>query len=333
MNNPRADLVPDNWRNIRCCVWQREVGAEGTEHFQGYVKFTDKMRFTSVKLLAGLGRAHLERCKGNRKSNLHYCTKPIENCECQHCYKDGEPIAQPIEGPWYYPDKAFFNKATFQGKRNDIVEYVKLITDGATNEVLLDEAPQQYLLFGGQHTQRIRSAMPQAPPVERPVDCEIYWGPTRTGKSSRLRRDFPSGTEWFWVSPAGSQPWFCNYEGQPGLVFDEFDHSWFKWAFIKALLDNASPQTVQTKGGSVPMVAYKFRFSAQDHPKKWYPGVRGKPNSPWLESPLRFRFSLIELMAVRLPDRYVQAPIDLDEPDSSEEVGGFMGQDGVYRRN
>lgn len=51
----------------------KEVGKEGTPHLQGYIKFYRKCRLTALKKLNE--RAHWEKCKGNEKDNVKYCTK------------------------------------------------------------------------------------------------------------------------------------------------------------------------------------------------------------------------------------------------------------------
>lgn len=49
-----------------------EVGDEGTPHLQGYCEFSIKCRPTSHGLTE---RIHWEKCKGNRDSNIKYCSK------------------------------------------------------------------------------------------------------------------------------------------------------------------------------------------------------------------------------------------------------------------
>lgn len=67
---------PTSWlakRGIRYMVWQAEIGACGTEHLQGYVAFTQQLRFAEVKKLCK--RAHWESRKGSHSQAKEYCTK------------------------------------------------------------------------------------------------------------------------------------------------------------------------------------------------------------------------------------------------------------------
>ena len=43
---------------VKYCVYQLEVGAEGTEHFQGYMELSGKHSFKKLHLIPGLERAH-----------------------------------------------------------------------------------------------------------------------------------------------------------------------------------------------------------------------------------------------------------------------------------
>ena len=50
----------------------KEVGESGTPHLQGYIEFNKKVRALSVGLPVGI---HWEKSKGNRTSNIAYCSK------------------------------------------------------------------------------------------------------------------------------------------------------------------------------------------------------------------------------------------------------------------
>ncbi len=50
----------------------QEIGEQGTHHLQGYCEFIKKLRPLSLKLNKGI---HWEKCRGNRKENIDYCSK------------------------------------------------------------------------------------------------------------------------------------------------------------------------------------------------------------------------------------------------------------------
>lgn len=73
VNNPDIDDILPDHADIRYVVWQRERGAEGTEHWQGYVEFDKPMRLAAVKLW--LPTAHFEPRRGTRDQARDYCMK------------------------------------------------------------------------------------------------------------------------------------------------------------------------------------------------------------------------------------------------------------------
>lgn len=156
--------------------------------------------------------------------------------------------------------------------------------------------------------------MPLEPHIERPYNGIVYWGPSRTGKSHKLRTECPEGPEWFWMM-AGK--WWDGYEGQPGIVFDEYRGSWMPYEMLLRVLTHG-PRRVEAKGTVIRMNAWKFRFSSNLHPKNWYRGV--KINSPFLLSPLKSRLNVIIKMTVRFIPAVPLVYQDDDEPDSEEYI-------------
>lgn len=52
-----------------------EIGESQTPHLQGFVKLLKKSRFSTLKNRFCFKRAHIEKCKGNDKQNIDYCSK------------------------------------------------------------------------------------------------------------------------------------------------------------------------------------------------------------------------------------------------------------------
>lgn len=128
----------------------KEVGASGTPHLQGYVKFDKKQRPSALKLSK---RIHWESCKGSEEDNIKYCSKDgnyvtnmkvkrplkiLDKCKLYDWQKDiisiveKEPDDRVIH--WYWEDKGNVGKTTFakylshhygaipvEGKKNDIL--------------------------------------------------------------------------------------------------------------------------------------------------------------------------------------------------------------------
>lgn len=66
--------TPENFGpNIQFIIAEKEVGESGTPHIQGYIEFkSDTTRNKLVRLLGG--RAYVDKAKGNRASNINYCS-------------------------------------------------------------------------------------------------------------------------------------------------------------------------------------------------------------------------------------------------------------------
>ncbi len=304
ISNPTEDPEPLLWPHFRCCLFQHEIGElTGTPHIQGYIEFSESMRRHAVIALFERG-TEIQLRMGTKQHNIDYCSK--------------DNTRDPEDETVWLPDEATV-RANAQGARNDIHMFVQAIKDGDTNEDLVETYGSTYLRYY-KGAEAVRLALPMPAYLERPRDSIMYWGPTKTGKTYRLKQECPPGDEWFWCSPG---IWFDGYQGQPGLVFNEIRDSWFAWEFILRLLDNA-PRRNQIKGGTLIMQAYKFRFSSNVHPKKWYKKMKSHPNKPWLASPLRERFSQIYLMDQPVALQHRVVIVDDDEPSTSEDAPALI---------
>lgn len=51
----------------------KEIGENGTPHLQGYINWNKQTRLTALKKINN--KIHWEKCKGNEKDNIKYCSK------------------------------------------------------------------------------------------------------------------------------------------------------------------------------------------------------------------------------------------------------------------
>ena len=80
LNNPSDEdtaslptQASSKWPHVHQCVYQLESGANGTPHYQGYVRFTLQKTLNVVR--GYLPRAHWAQARGNAQQNYEYCTK------------------------------------------------------------------------------------------------------------------------------------------------------------------------------------------------------------------------------------------------------------------
>ena len=104
-----------------------------------------------------------------------------------------------------------------------------------------------------------------APPVVR--TCTVFWGPTGTGKSHRAWSE--AGLQAYPKDPLTK--WWCGYQGQESVIVDEF-RGIISIAHLLRWLDRY-PVTVETKGGTRPLLASKFWITSNIHPELWYPDL------------------------------------------------------------
>lgn len=317
INNPVALLAPPGhddhdldyvlpiaqWEDAKLGVWQLEEGDEGTIHYQGYVEFSKAYRLNRVKALPGMARAHLEVRRGTRLQAAEYCQKEDSR----------------LEGPWYYPDEGTVRAIETHPVRSDLGGACAAVKRGASTQELAEEHPTVYVKFHrGLSALRMALPTPERSPAT-PVELRYYCGPSGTGKSHRLYEECPPGDEWFW---AAKGRWWDGYTGQPGIVFDEFRDDWYTLSYFLRLLDN-KPLTVETKGGHVTMLATRFAFSSNIHPKNLYKGCK----VPWdSANPLRRRFIQYKPGLELMTEPYV--PEGLEEMDEEDDVGDLDDYEG-----
>lgn len=289
VSNPESLLPVEEWEGVKYAVWQLEIGDEGTVHYQGYLSFEEPVRMAFIKSLEGLHGAHLQKRRGTKLQAMTYNSKDDTR----------------LEGPYWWPSQEFVVACCNggeKGKRNDLIELATMVKASLTDHEIADYRPQYVIKFQrGIHA--LRSAHFTDGRDASEIDSVVYVGPTGTGKSRRLRLECPPGRDWFWVAKG---KWFDGYQGEPGLVFDEFRASWMSHSELLSLID-VYPKRVEFKGGMLQMMATRFRFSTNVHPADWYAARPHCP--PWLDDPLRRRLRRV----VPMEEVYVGAEVQVQD--------------------
>lgn len=114
------------------------------------------------------------------------------------------------------------------------------------------------------HTLR-RIASDYAKPVAMVRTCYVFWGLTGTGKTRRAFEE--AGSDCFFKDPR-SKFWF-GYRGERNVVIDEF-RGGIDISHLLRFIDRY-PVHVETKGGSMPLLAENIWITSNVHPDFWYP--------------------------------------------------------------
>jgi hypothetical protein len=226
--------------DIKYLIYGKEKGEQETPHLQGYISFTKRKTFNVVKRLIS-ERAHLETAKGSPIQNKEYCSKE----------KDYQEFGTLPAG---------------QGARTDLVQVAKACQDGASFKEIAQNFPSAALRYS---TGIIRLKQVHQKGRTGPAELWCLWGKTGTGKTRRVW-EF-ADYDMLWVHPGDR--WFDGYDGQPAVLFDDFDGGWFKLTYLLKLIDRY-PFTVPVKGAYVNWAPKVIYFTSNHHPKEWYPQAK-----------------------------------------------------------
>jgi len=195
-------------------IYGREVGEQGTPHYQGYIQFQHPRTLRGVKIL--LPRAHLETRRGSRQQAIQYCEK---------------------EGDWTEwgdrPATALTQKERWQ-------EIIRLAEAGDLTKIK-EEYPSMYLRY----LEKLRSLSRPATRILTTLTNEWWYGPTGTGKSSHLWATYPEHYQ------KELNKWWCGYQGESVVAVEEWSpKNECTASFLKIWADRY-PFTAQIKGGSL----------------------------------------------------------------------------------
>lgn len=238
-------------------VFQKEQGAQGTIHFQGYIQCTIRKRLTSVKKI--LPTAHWEPARGTPEQCETYCTKTDTR----------------IEGPWTS------GQVTTQGQRGDVVAFRDAILEGKSDIDLLEEYALQVAKFP-KFISFCRVASFQHRNEKPSVKC--FYGRSGSGKT-RDALELSGGPDSTFVisRPDSGRPlWWDGYNPSTHLsiILDDF-YGWVPWSYLLQLLDRYR-FSVEIKGGKVPFNSQKIFITSNQHPQEWYKNIPNNDMTPLL---------------------------------------------------
>ncbi len=235
-NNP--DVFPALPAIVRYLVYQREEGANGTEHFQGYVEFTVSCRLHRVK--QWLDKAHWERAEGDAAANLKYCTK-----------EEGR-LAPPV----------IYGEPAGDGRpKQSLQDAIEILEEGGIRALTAECKAVYVKHHRGLHELWSR-IMPER--VEKP---RVWWfyGPTGVGKTCFVEE--AEGDSLWWSGE--TLQWFQGYEGQEAAIIDDFRADFCKFHTLLRYLDRY-PVPVPVKGGHFKWVVKRIYITSNKHPGRMY---------------------------------------------------------------
>lgn len=237
-------------------VYQREQGTnkeDSAPHWQGYVEFTSVRRLSAVKTFIGDSKMHCEVKKGTRTQATNYCKKPTgpDNIVI-HPFREHKSVryiaeAAPREGKQClidYSQQADFAKA---GKLDDVAPVVVLKHPNGVRMLLsMEKFDKVY-----------------------PTELYIYYGPSGTGKTTAVKQFAERHDLRVYVAPPSG--WFCRYDGEEIILFDEFRGAATCPPEMLFQMCDTTSVLLPTKGGQVPHKA-KYIFITSHMSPDYWPG-------------------------------------------------------------
>lgn len=193
VNNP--ELWRPQWTpsSMNYLVWEMERGAAGTPHIQGYCRFKSRLRRNQV--LVFFPRAHLSLSRGSEEQNRNYCSKARQGTD--------------------WGEEGSYEPAQRQGQRTDLEAAITTLrSDGL--RALKDNHPETYVKYHSGFD-KLALHLQTLPPLRRPMETSILWGPPGIGKTWQVLDSYPDA---FFVKP-GRDPW-GQYNNEETVVFDEY---------------------------------------------------------------------------------------------------------------
>lgn len=240
-NNPDYDQEqPNVWPDVRYAVWQHEVGDNGTPHFQGYVVFVKNMRLAALKKINET--IHWEPRRGTHDQAKAYCTKADTR----------------TDGPFFFGE----DDEPKQGKRSDLEEAAEFAKDHTMAEVA-ETFPATFVRYNRGLAEYKNAITPDRTTATQLI---IYWGPPRTGKSTRAQELWPDA---FWLKRGRSgEPWWDGYDGHETVIIDEF-YGWISVDTMTRLIDRF-PMQVEHKGKSTKFTSQRVVVLSNKPPTEWW---------------------------------------------------------------
>ena len=220
INNPQekglthqaiAETFVRNFKTFEYLAISDEVGEKGTYHFQGFVVFGSRVRFSMVKKY--FPEAHIEKAKGTITQNVEYVSKTGK-------WANTKKANTSVEGSFEEYGKRPKESA---GRRGDLAELYQMILNDMTNAEIL--AVNQDYILQIDKLDKIRTIIlteRYKDTVRLELECIYIYGETGSGKTRGIYEKH-GYTNVYRVTDYYHP--FDSYNCQPVICFDEFRSS------------------------------------------------------------------------------------------------------------
>lgn len=303
LNHPDSHPpLPQAWDKslIKFLVCQREVGKEGTLHYQGYVEFNARKRLTTLKKLNPA--VHWEPRKGSRMQAIKYA------CKTDTREEGTEPI--------WYPEAIDVNTPSCDTKKSKYADLKESLDQGSDMSTI---AQEHFALWLRHHKSLEEYRQLRVTPRNHNTEVIAIFGTTGTGKSQFCRDNFPNA---YWKSRGD---WWDGYRNHEVVIIDEF-YGWLPLDFMLRLLDRY-PFKVPVKGTFCEFTAKLIIITSNRGPGEWYkkesPEFMRRIDHIWSKTDLDEPFYVLKGLAPeQIVQKYCSVPIEptTEEPIESGQI-------------
>lgn len=193
------------------CVYQREVTSEGNLHWQSFMEWRNPTSIPYIKDEVFRDQSvHVEIRREKKEYARWYCMKKKTR----------------VPGTTYKE----IGKPTEQGKRTDLQMIKEALDDDQAMSTVIEENFDAAAKFSNGIKMYAAVKAQQRSMAERDVQVMVYYGKTGTGKTRRAVDECKKliggeNPNVFILDPPteGGKLWWCGYEGQKGIIIDEWN--------------------------------------------------------------------------------------------------------------
>lgn len=250
INNPTDSdkFWEQNQNEIKYLILQEERGANGTDHWQGFLILKKKKRFEWLRRHFN-GRAHWEIAKGTTQQCIEYCEKEETRVEGGYSVEIGErPSIEPAP-------KASIRLAEAAEELDSLKEHFKRPR----------EIKSMTLLQCGFIAAYNAMTADILGPYRENLRIVTMVGPPGCGKSYSINKLFPNHGRCI-IGNGGT--WFLN-PTERVMVFEEFTGQIQLQRMLQFL--DPYPMALEVKGGMRPAMYEVVIITSNTRPDGWYP--------------------------------------------------------------
>lgn len=263
-------------------IYQRERGANGTVHIQGYIHFANARTFGRIKRM--IPRAHIEVARGSPTKNKDYCSKTDTRIIGEHALLvERGTLPKP-------------------GARMDIDAILTAVKEGVKDEALWNEYPSTMLRY-----HKSIAAFRLTISKHRTFQTKIItiWGVTGAGKSHEADRLLKEVEDDYGVliCQEGKSMWADGAADHDAVLIEDFEGNIYYRAML-AMLDKWRC-TMPVKGGSTKWAPKLIVITSNLAPKFWY-----SQDAEWdVKSPIKRRLTENGNKVIHMAYKYIAPPV------------------------